>query len=80
LFEIDGEEYFQCPRKLLTEDSYHILRLFVHYLNGFLLHEGGISNQPNIYLEAMEFLLNEKRKREKEEIEKQEKRLKLRMK
>jgi len=80
LYKIDGEEYHQCPRKLLDDSAYHWLRLFIHYLNGFLYFPGGIANQPNIYLQVMEFLLNEKRKREKEEIEKSEKKLKLRIK
>lgn len=41
---------------MITASSHRFLRLHTHYKNGFLPEAGGICDQPNLYLEAMEFL------------------------
>lgn len=45
-----------CLLPMITADSHRFLRLHAHYKNGFLPHAGGICDQPNLYIEAMEFL------------------------
>jgi len=76
IFEIDGEKYYQCPKKLISIESIHYLRSFTHYLNGFLLYPGGIKDQANKYLQAMELLLQLKGKDGKKQIEEEKRRLK----
>jgi len=39
---------------MITELSDFLLRMNRHYRNGILLNEGGLLDQPNPYLEAME--------------------------
>ena len=41
---------------MMTADSHRFLRLYNHYKNGLLPQAGGICDQPNLYLEAMEML------------------------
>jgi hypothetical protein len=42
-----------CPRRLVSSDSYHMLDLYGHYKAGHLLIDGGIFDQPALYLESM---------------------------
>lgn len=42
-----------CLKPMVTERSANLLRLHGHYKAGHLFQSGGISDQPNLYLEAM---------------------------
>jgi len=41
---------------MITPFSYHLIGLYLHYKNGILWNSGGISDQPAIYLQAMELI------------------------
>ena len=43
----------------LTPETLWLVRLWRHYRSGFLLRAGGLADQPNRYLEAMEILSGE---------------------
>lgn len=45
------------------------MRMWGHYQRGFLLRGGGIGDQPNRYLEAMEVLARETGRRQRHEWE-----------
>lgn len=45
-----------CLLPMITQESRFLLRLHEHYRRGLLAREGGILEQPNYYLEAMELL------------------------
>lgn len=41
---------------MVTEASTTLVKLYGHYKNRLLFVEGGLMNQPNTYLEAMEII------------------------
>lgn len=41
---------------MVTEWALTLIRLHAHYRNRLLFHEGGLMDQPNVYLEAMELI------------------------
>lgn len=41
---------------MVTEASLSLLKLHRHYKNGMLFLEGGLMNQPNTYLDAMQLI------------------------
>lgn len=43
-----------CFLPMVTDESRFLLRLYRHYKNGLLAVSGGVLDQPNYYLEAME--------------------------
>lgn len=45
-----------CLLPMISADSHRFLRLHKHYDKGLLPHAGGICDQPNLYIEAMECL------------------------
>ena len=45
-----------CFLPMITEQSNFMLRLYIHYRNKILPFEGGLLNQPNKYLSAMEII------------------------
>ena len=45
-----------CLLPMITPQSNFALRMHGHYQHRLLLHEGGLLDQPNAYLEAMEIL------------------------
>lgn len=45
-----------CLLPMITPESYFLLRLHSHYKQGLLPYAGGLLEQPNFYLEAMEIL------------------------
>lgn len=56
-FSIPGVlESRTCFLPMITADSNRMLRLHWHYRKGFLPYRGGIADQPNLYIEAMEIL------------------------
>lgn len=55
---------------MVSSESSHFLRLYRHYDAGFLYAAGGIENQPNVYLEAMECIGAELARIRRDEMEK----------
>ena len=47
------EPTYRCLRKMVTDRSWALLAMHRHYLQGNLAIEGGICNQPGVYLDAM---------------------------
>jgi hypothetical protein len=45
-----------CIKPMVTATHHQLLRLHKHYKNGLLPLSGGVLDQPNIYLEAMELI------------------------
>lgn len=45
-----------CPKKAVTEDAWFWLSLYGHYKNGLLWKGGGLSEQPYVYLQAMQLI------------------------
>ena len=45
-----------CLLPMVTPQSQYLIRLYTHYKNRLLPHSGGLLEQPNFYLEAMETL------------------------
>lgn len=41
---------------MVDDDSIELRRLYVHYKNGLLPFDGGLLDQPDYYLQAMELL------------------------
>jgi len=41
---------------MITEESDFFLKMHKHYKNGIMLKTGGLLDQPNKYLEAMELM------------------------
>mgnify|MGYP001066342807 CR=1 FL=1 len=46
----------ECPRRSVPADANAIMEIVQHYLNGHLWSEGGVSQQPAIYLEMMRLI------------------------
>jgi len=51
-----GFESKTCPLPLITALSTKYIKLYFHYSNGVLLKGGGIDDQPQQYIEAMEII------------------------
>lgn len=45
-----------CLLPMITPQSRFLIRMHRHYRNGWLPYEGGLLEQPNYYLEAMELI------------------------
>lgn len=55
MFEIPGVIVSRtCLLPMITPQSRYLLRLYGHYQNRLLPYAGGLLNQPNYYIEAME--------------------------
>ena len=65
-WEFDGVgELHECPRSLLTTESTSMLRLFPHYFErGIMPFAGGLMDQPNGFVQAMEIIAGVKVKRD----------------
>lgn len=46
----------RCPRRSMPADVDELALLFRHYKNGNLWVGGGVSDQPYVYLEAMQII------------------------
>jgi len=53
---LGGEEFFYCPVKCVTPQTWMYIRLYTHYRNNMLYKTGGLGIQPCKYLAAMECL------------------------
>lgn len=57
LWEIPGVIKTQkCLRKMITQESADFYSLYKHYQNGVMPYSGGLFEQPNAYLEAMDLI------------------------
>lgn len=59
-----------CLLPMITPQSQYLLRLHKHYREGLLPLSGGLLEQPNYYLEAMEILSDRGAVLQAEELEK----------
>lgn len=59
-----------CLLPMITPESRHLLRLHKHYRYGLLPLGGGLLEQPNLYLEAMEILSDREAVLQAEQLEK----------
>ncbi len=62
---IDGIEYKTCPGRIITPFTWYLIRLYGHYKNGYMLFSGGVIDQPQKYMQAMELIDREINKVEK---------------
>lgn len=46
----------QCARRMVTPLSDYLLKLHHHYQNGNLAVAGGVTDQPGLYLDAMQVI------------------------
>jgi len=49
-----GQQFYRCPIKLVTNQTWFLLALYNHYKNGYLAFAGGVLDQPEWYLKRME--------------------------
>lgn len=59
VIQIDGKPFLEsrtCFLPMITPESGRFMRLHWHYKNRFLPHAGGICDQSNLYVEAMEVI------------------------
>jgi hypothetical protein len=59
VIQIAGRPFMEsriCFLRKITPQSHHLLRLHMHYRKGVLPRAGGICDQPNLFVEAMELL------------------------
>lgn len=59
VIQISGRPFMEsrtCFLPMISAQSHAMLRLHLHYRNGILAHAGGISDQEQIYVQAMEVL------------------------
>lgn len=53
-WQLDGVNYRVCPMMQITPMSRQFMMLHTHYAKRLLPFHGGLMNQPNAYLQAME--------------------------
>ncbi len=58
-WNIAGTHYQRCPIRLLTPQTLWLLRIYGHYRHGFLPTSGGLFEQSNRLLQAMEIINEE---------------------
>lgn len=54
VFNLDGEDYFRCPLKIVTKRSIEYVRFYNFYREGYLPGKGGILDQPGKFIDVME--------------------------
>lgn len=64
-----------CLLPMITQESSFLLRLHAHYKQGLLPYDGGLLEQPNFYLEAMEILTARESEIAAERLERQKREL-----
>lgn len=65
-FNLDGENLYRCPLKLITRQSLEYVRFYNFYRDGYLPDDGGIMDQPGKFLDAVGIIENSIREMEKE--------------
>lgn len=63
-----------CLKPMVTGEEWKIVSLYRHYKNGFLPREGGLYDQPQIFLEAMATMESQIEKNAQAEAEREHKR------
>ena len=53
MWEIDGEEFYSCPKGLVTVESRLWINWYQHYKNNLLPVSGGVLDQSAKFLDAM---------------------------
>lgn len=57
LFEIKGVIRSNvCLLPMIKEASFDAIRLYEHYKSGYLPYDGGILDQPGIYIDAIDII------------------------
>jgi len=65
LGEDSEDTLYQCPVSVISYDSMKWIRRYRHYANGFLMTGNGTEGNPKRYLEAMEIIDIEVKRRTK---------------
>jgi hypothetical protein len=73
---IDGEEIWKCPITFLDSEVSQSLSIWAGYKKGFLPDEGSFLDQSNRFVEAMEFLDGNQGQYERDEMERNNKKMK----
>ncbi len=55
-FNLDGEDFYRCPLKIITRQSIEYIRFYNFYREGYLPNTGGIMDQPGKFLDAMQIV------------------------
>jgi hypothetical protein len=53
------EKFYRCPLRLLTPETAKFIKYYKLFKQGFLPVEGGLLNQGNTFLQAIEVFNNE---------------------
>lgn len=69
--EDDGRPILGCPLARVESWAVQLLELFPHYQQGFLYAEGGVTDQPYLYVWAMNVIGSEISKIEQEHAERE---------
>ena len=70
LTEVDGERIGCCPLTLVTDDTHRMMAMHTYYKNGYLPVAGGMLDQTEIFVRAMEVIESAINENEKAEAEK----------
>lgn len=64
VWEVNGETFGRCPRKMVKLESYEYIRAYNRYCKGFLPNPGGYLKQPAKLMEAIDIIENQLAKEE----------------
>ena len=56
VFNLDGDDYFRCPLKIITKQTGEYVRFYNFFRDGYLPNAGGIMDQPGKFLDAMSII------------------------
>ncbi len=56
MFALDGEDYYECPLKIITKQSWEYIKFYTFFEKGFLPNKGGILEQPAKFLDIMSII------------------------
>ena len=59
VFDLDGEQFFSCPVKMMTKTTGRMLRMYKFFKDGFLPNCGGVLEQPQRFLDAIQIIDSE---------------------
>lgn len=66
-----------CLKPMVGPDEWKLISLYRHYKNGFLPSTGGVLDQPQVFLEAMEAIETQIEKNQREAAERASRRQKV---
>ncbi len=70
VFNVDGQDYYQCPARLIEPWARRVFEIYVHYANGHLPYAGGVMAQPAKLLKMMTIIAAEVAEAEAEKAKK----------